>query len=473
MTPSETQPKIFDLIIIGSGPGGYLSAILAAQKGLSVAVIEKGEWGGTCLNRGCIPTKALLHQAFLWDTFEKSGLVRNKDEAISYFKYALEKKNTAVNQVVSGLQNLLSRDRITLIQGEASFINSRTLAVKRNGKIIEKLKSDRIIIASGAVPKEEPHFKKDGQWILGSDEVLNRTDLPSTMAIVGGGRRGVEFTTFFNTFGVKVTLIEKENRILPKMDREISIRYKGLLTKRNVKVLTEAEAVASDLLEKNKSLGLTIIQKGRKERLEFQKVLVVGNRRGNIDGLDVEKASISLKDGFISVNLHMKTSSPGIYAVGDVVGKGFFAHKAFHEAKTAVENILGKESQTNYQLIPICLYAFPEAASIGLTEVEAKGKYGEINIGKFPFMACGRAISTWEQEGTVKIISEKKYGEILGVHILGPQATELIHLGAMAMKHEIGVEEIKQMIFAHPTFSEAFFEAALDVSGEAIHMMKG
>jgi dihydrolipoamide dehydrogenase len=469
----ETKPKFFDLIIIGSGPGGYLSAILSAQKGLSAAVIEKAELGGTCLNRGCIPTKALMKEAFLWDTFGKSGLVRNKEEATSYFRYALEKKNTAVNQVVSGLRNLLSRDRITVIQGEASFINARTLAIKGNGKVIDKLEADRILIASGAIPKETPPFKRDGQWVMGSDEVLNMTDLPSTMAIMGGGRRGVEFATLFNTFGVKVTLIEKENRILPKMDREISIRYKGLLTKRNVKVLTDTEVVVGEISGENKSVSLKVIQKGKEERLEVQKVLVVGYRQGNVDGLDVEKASISLKDGFIPVDLHMKTSSPGIFAAGDVVGKGFFAHKAFLEARTAIENILGQESQMDYQQIPICLYAFPEAASIGLKEDEATNQWEEVNIGKFPFMACGQSIATGNQEGMVKIISEKKYGEILGVHILGPHATELIHLGAMAMKHEIGVEEIKQMIFAHPTFSEAFFEAALDTYGEAIHMIKG
>lgn len=469
----ETKSKRFDLIVIGSGPGGYLSAILSAQKGLSVAVVEKGEWGGTCLNRGCIPTKALLQEASLWDAFGKAGLIKDKGEVTFYFKKALEKKSTAVQQVVSGLRNLLNRDRITIIQGEASFLNARTIGVKRDGTVVETLESDRILIASGAVPKELELLKRDGEWVIGSDEALNMIELPSTLAIIGGGRRGLEFTTFFNTFGVTVTLIEKENRIFPKMDREISIRYKGLLTKRNVKVLTEAEVIAADLMKKSKSLGLTIAQKGKKEKLEFQKVLVVGDRQGNIDGLDIEKASISLKDGFISVDPHMKTSSPGIFAAGDVVGKGFYAHKALHEGKIAVENILGKESQMDDRMIPNCLYAYPEAASIGATEEEATKEYGEVHIGKFPFMACGRSIASGNHEGMVKIISEKKYGEVLGVHILGPSATELIHLGAMAMRHEIGVEEIKEMIFAHPTFSEAFFEAALDTYGEAIHMMKG
>lgn len=469
----QNRSKIFDLIVIGSGPGGYYPAILYSQKGFSVAIIEKEGLGGTCLNRGCIPTKALLQEASIWNAFNKSGLVKNRESAISYFRKALEKKNMAVNQVVSGLQNLLNRDHIIFIPGEASFISPSTVCVKRDGKVMEILKADRILISSGAVSKDIEPFKRDGNWVMGSDEVLNMAALPTSLTIIGGGRRGVEFATFFNAFGVMVTLIEKENRILPKMDREISVRYKGILTKNKVKVLTEAEVISMEVIEENKSIALTVIQKGKKERLEVQKVLVVGERSGNTAELDLEKASVSLKDDFISVDLHMKTSSPKIYASGDVVGKGFSAHKAFYEGKVAIENILGNESQVNYRMVPNCLYGFPEASSLGLTEEEAIKEYGEVNVGKFPFMACGRSIIAGNQEGMVKIISEKKYGEILGVHILGPHATELIHLGAMAMRNEIGVEEIKEMIFAHPTFSEAFFEAVLDTRGEAIHMIKG
>jgi len=469
----QNQPKIFDLIIIGSGPGGYVPAIFSAQRGLNVAIIEKGDWGGTCLNRGCIPSKALLKEAQLWDDIKKSGSVRDENEAIDFFRRAMEKKDVAVNQVVSGLRNLLNRERITVMSGEASFTDSRTLHVKRDGKVAERVKSDRILIASGAVWKEKPELRKDGKWILRTDDVLKMSDLPVSLVIVGGGRFGVEFATFFNTFGVKVTLIEKENRILPKMDREISIRYRVLLTKNNIKVITDTEVLASKISREGESVNLKVVQKGKDEELEVQKVLVTGNRGGDTDGLDLEKASLNLKDGFLPVDLHMKTPVPGIFAAGDVVGKGFFAHKAFQEGRIAVENMIGTECQIDYRLIPNCLYAYPEAVSLGLTEEEAKSEYGDVAVGKFPFMACGQSIATGNQEGMVKIISEKKYGEILGVHILGPHATELIHLGAMAMKHEIGVEEIKQMIFAHPTFSEAFFEAALDTHGEAIHMTKG
>lgn len=468
----ESPTEKVDLIIIGSGPAGYLSAILAARRGVSTAIIEKSELGGTCLNRGCIPSKTLLHEASLWHQLTNSGLIRNREEAASYFKSALEKKNAAVNQVVSGLRKILNRDHITVIAGEASFINPRTLSIKRDGEIIGKLESDRILIASGAVPKEAPPFKMDGQWIMGSDEALNMADLPQSMAIVGGGRRGVEFGTFFNTFGVQVTLMERASRILPNMDREISTRYRGLLTKRGIKILTDAQIVASDLSGEKGFVTLTLMHKGGEEKLDFQKVLVVGARRANTDGLDLEKALLSLEDGFIPVDSRMKTRSSGIYAAGDVVGKSFFAHKALLEARIAVRNLLGEENRMDYRLVPICLYSYPEAASVGLTEEEAKENWKEIKIGKFPFVGSGRAVAASEQQGMVKIITETKYGEILGVHILGPSATELIHLGAMAMKHEIGVGEIKEMMFAHPTFSEAFFEAALDVSDEAIHIMK-
>jgi dihydrolipoamide dehydrogenase len=469
----EPQTEKIDIVIIGSGPAGYFSAILASQRGLSVGIIEKGDLGGTCLNRGCIPTKALLNESYLWDAFSRSGLVKDTGQRISYFQRAMEKKDAAVKQVVSGLQNLLSRDRITLFQGEASFVAPLTLQIKKNGTMTQTLNSSHVLVAPGALPKGEPKIRIDGQSILGSDDLLKMTDLPSSLAIIGGGRRGVEFATFFNSFGVEVTLIEKKNRLLHRMDREISVRYKGLLSKRRIKVLTETEALAVETAGKGGAVSLRVVQKGKEERLSFQKVLLVGDRRGNIDGLDLGKVSLAVKDEFIEVNNRMQTSLPGIFAAGDVVGKGFLAHGAFQGGKTAVENILGMDSKMEDRALPICLYSYPEAASIGLTEEEATHQGMEIEIGKFPFMACGKSIATGYQEGTVKIISEKRYGEVLGLHILGPHATELIHLGAMAMKHEIGVEGIRQSIFAHPTFSEALFEAALDTSGQAIHMMKG
>lgn len=473
MDPLEKEVKTFDAIVIGSGPGGYLAAILLTQKGLSAAIIEKGDLGGTCLNRGCIPTKALLREANFLNEMFQSGVGNHKEELPAFFKKAMEKKDIAVQQVVGGLRNLLNRDRLTVLRGEASFIEPHTLQVLRDGTALETIRSDRIIIATGAMLKEESPFRKDGQKVLGSDDLLRMTDLPTSMAVVGGGRRGVEFAAFFNTFGVQVTLIEKQNRILPRMDREISVRYKNLLAKSNIKVLTDTEAIGAEISSDQKTVRLQVTSKHKSEAITCEKILWVGDRQGFTGGLNLEKASLALKDGFLPVNSHMKTSSPGIYAVGDVVGRGCLAHKAFMEARIAVENILGHTTRMDDRLIPICLYSNPEAASIGLSEEEAKKEWGEVNIGKFPFMACGQSIATQNQDGMVKIISEKKYGEILGVHILGPRATDLIHLGAMAMKHEIGVEGIKEMIFAHPTFSEAFYEAALDVSNEAIHMMKG
>jgi len=392
--------------------------------------------------------------------------------AASYYRYAFEKKSAAVNQVVSGVRRLLNRDRITLTPGRASFVNPRTVSIKKDGKILKRLESDRILIASGAVSAEVPPLKRDGQRVIGSDEALNLTELPESILIVGGGKRGVEFGTFFNTFGVAVTLAEKEGRILPKLDKEISIRYRGLLNKRGVRILTDATVAATGSSEKKNLVTIHILHKGKEEKLEFQKVLIVGDRRGNTDGLDLEKASVTLKDSFISVDARMRTGSAGIFAAGDVLGDGFFAHKAFVQAQVAIENILGKESTMDNRFIPSCLYSYPEAASVGLTEEEAKAKYGEIRVGKFPFVGCGRAVAASEQDGMVKIISDTKYGEILGVHILGPRATELIHLGAMAMKHEVGVKDIKAMVFGHPTFSEAFYEAALDTSDEAIHIVK-
>ncbi len=464
----------FDLIIIGSGPAGYLAAILAYRRGSSVALIEKSELGGTCLNRGCIPTKTLIHEGSIWHHLTESGLNRNEEEARAYFQNALKKKEGAVNQVVSGIRRLLGRDRITLIHGDASFESARTVSVKRDGEIVKTLESDRILIAAGVVPSDPPLLKRDGLHILGSDQILNIKEIPDSLAIVGAGKRGVEFASFFNTFGVEVTLIEREKQILPKMDREISVRYRGMLANRGIKTLTDSKVEAASVSDKKGSVSLVVFNKGKEEKLDFQKVLMVGDVRGNTDGLGLDKASISLKDGFIQVASGMRTSSPGIYAAGDITGNGCFAHKAFLEANIAVRNIFGEKVEVDYRLVPNCLYAYPEAASIGLTEEEAEAQYeDDLAIGNFPFAGCGRAVTSSEQFGMVKIISDATYGEILGLHILGPGATELIHLGAMAMKNEIGVAGIKEMIFAHPTLSEAFFEAVLDISDEAIHIMKG
>jgi dihydrolipoamide dehydrogenase len=469
----ETKPRDVDLIIIGSGPGGYFPAILAAQKGLSVALIEKGEMGGTCLNRGCIPTKALLREVSIREAFLLSGGTEKQTEVKILFQRAMQRKEKAIGQVVSGLMNLLSRDKIEVLRGEASFTGPHTVAVKRGGISVEHVRAPGILIATGADRSGESSLKINGQSMIGSDEALALPIPPRRLGIVGGGRRGVEYAVFFNSFGSDVTLIEREPRLLPRWDKEISVRYKAILAKRKIRVLTGTEAERAEESGSTGSIRLSVRSREKEEILSFDQVLLLENRVGNVAGLDLQRASIDVKEGFIQVDASMRTSSPGIYASGDVVGRGCLAHKAFHEGKTALENILGKESRLDYRQIPLCLYTSPEAASVGLSEEEALKEHGEVDTGKFPFMACGAAVAAGVSEGMVKILSEKKYGEILGVHILGPRATDLIHLGAMAMKHEIGVEEIKQMIFAHPTFSECFFEAALAVNGEAIHLMKG
>jgi len=468
----ETKKEKFDLIVIGSGPAGYLATILGARKGLSVAIVEKAELGGTCLNRGCIPTKALLREAALWENFMAAKWGKEREKASQAFQSAMERKSGAVNQVVSGLRSLLGQKGITVIEGEASFVALRRLSVKRKGSSDTTIESDRILIATGAVASEIPGLKRDGKWVMTTDDVLKMDSLPSEITIVGGGKRGIEYACFFRAFGTNVTLIEKGDRILPKMDREISVRYKGILTKKGIKVLTGAEAVESSLTGKEGFVTLRILQKGKEERLQSPKVLLAGPRHGNLAGLGLEEAAISSRDGFVTVDHRMKTSVSGVYAAGDVTGRGFMAHKAFYEARVALTNLRGGSAEVDPRLIPICVYSQPEAASIGLTEEEARQKHGELKVGKFPFMGCGRAVAEGETEGMVKILSEPKYGEILGVHILGAGATEMIHFGMMAMKAEMGIEELKEMLFAHPTLSEAFYEAALDTDNEAIHIVK-
>lgn len=468
----ETKREKFDLIVIGSGPAGYLATILAARRGLSVGIVEKAELGGTCLNRGCIPTKALLREASLWENFMEAKWGKEREKASLAFQSAMERKSGAVNQVVSGLRSLLGQKGVTLVEGEASFVAPRRLSVKKEGSSGATIESDRILIATGAAASEMPGLRRDGKWVMTTDDVLKMDFLPSEITIIGGGKRGVEYASFFNAFGTKVTLIERTDRILPKMDREISVRYKGILSKKGVKVLTGTEALESALGGKEGSVILKILQKGKEERLQSPHLLLAGPRHGNLESLGLERAAIASRDGFIVVDRRMKTSVPGIFAAGDATGRGFMAHKAFYEARVALANLMGGSAEVDARLIPICLYSHPEAASIGLTEEEARQKHGDLKVGKFPFMGCGRAVAEGETEGMVKILSEPKYGEILGVHILGAGATEMIHLGMMAMKAEMGIEELKDMLFAHPTLSEAFYEAALDTDNEAIHIVK-
>ena len=461
----------FDVTIIGGGPGGYVAAIRATQRGLKVALVERDKIGGTCLNRGCIPTKALLHDVIRFQSLSRLAGLCDMDvkKIIPDFQKVMARKREVVEKIVGGVTSLLAHHGISVFSGAASLIDPRRVLVQGALGSNQELSSRRVILAVGVVPAPDPPIHIDGDHVLSTDDALDLDRVPRSLAIIGAGKRGVEFATIFAGFGAEVTLVESEYRILPMMDREISVRYRRALTTKKTKILTGVHVRAIDMDGGELRLSLEGPRGGKIVTVE--KVLYAGGRKPELGDLGIDKINLPLQGGFISVNSHMETSVGGMYAVGDVLGRGCYAHKAYAEATVAVDHITGGSTAVDYRLVPRFIYTDPEVASIGMTEMEAEGE-GEIEVGRFPFMGCGKSVATGEEEGVVKIIMERKYGEILGVHIIGPQASELIGLASLAMKNELGAEEIKAAIFPHPTYSEAFFEASLDLMGEVIHIMK-
>jgi len=461
----------FDLLIVGGGPGGYVAAIRAAQRGLKVALVERDKIGGTCLNRGCIPTKALLHDVLCFQSLPRLARLCNTDiQSIKPdFQKVMGRKREVVEKIVGGVTSLLAHHGISVFKGTAYLNDPRRVMVRTARESDRELRSKVVILAVGVIPAPDSPIRIDGNHILSTDDALDLEWAPRSLVIIGGGKRGVEFATIFAGFGTEVILVESKDRILPAMDREISVRYRRVLTSKKVKMLTGVHVKAIDMDDGEIRLSL----EGPKgsQAITAEKVLYAGGRRPQLEDLGIDKISLPLQDGYIAVNPHMETPVGGIYAVGDVLGRGCCAHKAYAEAAVAVDHITGQPTTLDYRLIPKFIYTDPEVASIGMGEIEAE-KEGEVEVGKFPFMGCGKSVATGEEEGVVKVIMGKKYGEILGVHIIGPQASELIGLASLAMKNELGAEEIRAAIFPHPTYSEAFFEASLDLMGEVIHIMK-
>ena len=457
-----------DLIIMGGGPGGYSAALRGAQRGLKVTLIEQDRLGGTCLNRGCIPTKALLHYAYLYSSVSKSPVFGGKSILVQYEKI-IEAKDNVVRKVVGGIQKLLAANQVDVIRGRGSFTNPNSLSVIKEDQSREEIQGHSIVIATGARSESDPVLKIDGEKIIGTEEALNLKNFPRSLVVIGGGRRGTEFATFFNTFGTGVTLIERETQILSRVDREIAIRFRAILVRQGIKVLTNTKVLAVDSI--GDLVVLTVEGKKGIEKVEAEKVLVPGTRKANIENMSFEQAGVQTNDGFVSVNKNFETSVKGVFAVGDVIGKHLSAHHALATGLSLIDHLTGKEISYHERQIPFCVYTKPEVASMGMTQEEAE-KGQEILVGKFPFAGAGRAQSLVEEDGIVKFVVDKKYGEILGVHMLGPQATELISIVSLAMKNELTVDMLGSAIFPHPSLSEVITEATWDLKNEAIHSLK-
>jgi dihydrolipoamide dehydrogenase len=460
----------FDIIILGGGPAGYVCAIRAAQLGLSTAVVEKDKLGGVCVNIGCIPTKALLYSASSIALIEHQA----KDLGIEVgsvktdYGVAMKRSRKVSEQNSKGVEFLMKKNKVTVIKGTGTLLPGRK--VKVGADVHEAKKA--VVIATGSRVKGIPQIglEINKSTVISSDEALFLESAPKSMIVVGAGAVGSEFADIFNAFGTKITLVEALPRILPIEDAECSDALAKSFRKRGIDVMAGAKVLKATVGKD--SVTLEIESGGEKKSVTADKVLMAAGRAVNTENMGFKEAGVQLTDrGFVKVNLAtLETTAPGVYCIGDVAGPPMLAHKGSREGMVLAELIAGhKPHPIRYDNIPSVTYCHPEVASIGLTEEQCKEKKLDYQVGRFPFSANGRARATNETEGFVKIIREKKYGEILGAHIVGGHASEIIHELAVARENEYTVEEVDLAIHAHPTLSEAIAEAALDSMGRVIH----
>ena len=460
----------FDLIIIGSGPGGYVAGIRAGQLGLRAAVVEKDpKFGGTCLHRGCLPTKALLHTAAVLDEIRAAS-----ELGIDVASPALDvarahaRKRKVVDKNARGIEGLFKKNGVTGLHGRGRLVGPHEVEVE-GPEGTKRYGSKFVLVATGSVPRDIPPAPADGQRTLNSDHILEMERVPATLAVLGAGAVGAEFASIFASFGTKVTLVEMLPRILPIEDEEVSAALEKALRKRGIKILTGTKLSGVETLEGGVRIALEGA-KGEATPLEAEHLLVAVGRRPVTENLGLEALGIELERGYVKVNGLMQTALPHVYAIGDVVNTPWLAHVASAEGILAVEHMAGKEVRPlNYDLVPSCTYCDPEVGSVGLTEAKAKERGFEVATGKFPFGASGKAAILGRTEGFVKVVRDTKYDELLGVHILGPQATDLVAEACVALSVEATTEQLFRTIHAHPTLSESVMEAAEAAWGHAIH----
>lgn len=463
----------FDIAVLGGGPGGYVAAIKAAQLGYKTAVIEKDNLGGICLNWGCVPTKSLLKNAELYDTVnnhaDEFGL---KFEGLSFdFDKIIKRSRGVSEKIVKGVEFLIKKNKIERIKGFGKLTGKNTIEVAgEDGKTISTVEADKIIIATGARPKTVPSIPVDKEFIITSTEAMSLKEQPEELVVIGAGAIGVEFAYFYSVLGTKVTIIEMLDQIVPVEDKEVAQTLARSFKKRGIEMHTGT--MVKEAVVKDGRVYITAEKKGKEIKIEADKVLNAIGVQGNIEGIGLEEVGVEIEKGHIKVNKSdYSTFVPGLYAIGDVIGPPWLAHVASHEGIICVEKIKGIETADfDYSSVPGCTYCQPQVASIGLTEQKAIDEGYEIKVGKFPYSASGRASAAGEKEGFVKMIFDAKYGELLGAHIIGSEATELIAEVGIAKSLEADYETIVKTIHAHPTLSEMIMEAAGDAYGEAIHI---
>ena len=460
----------FDVVVIGSGPGGYVSAIRAAQLGQRVAVVEADRPGGICLNWGCIPTKALLRNAEVLQLFQRAGEFGVAvDNLRADYRVAYQRSRQVAERMSKGVEFLFRKNRITLVAGRGTVTAPGVVRVQAADGTTRTLEARAVVLATGAVPKSLPGVPIDKTHVISSDEALRLERLPPSVVVIGAGAVGVEFADVFAAYGVQVTIVEALPRLLPIEDEEISKLLARSFAKRKIDVRVgvkvQAVRVGRD------GVTVEIEQEGQAARVAAEAVLMAVGRGANTQALGLDTLGVVMERGFVKVSPKMETSVPGIYAIGDLAGPPLLAHKASAEGIVAAEALAGHPGHpVDYRTIPGCTYCHPQVASLGLTEAQARADGRAIKIGKYMFLANGKAQALAEPEGLVKIVAAADTGEILGVHILGAEATELIAEFGLGKTLEATVEEVGHTIHAHPTMAEAVMEAALDAMGQAIHL---
>jgi dihydrolipoamide dehydrogenase len=454
----------YNVIVIGGGPAGYVAAIRAAQLGAKVAIVEKKEFGGTCLNQGCIPTKAYLKSGEIIEEVEMAasrGILFDSTHYKVDMKKVVQHKNSVVKKLTSGVEALLRSNKVEIFKGVARINKNKDVVV--NGSTV--IKGDKIILAGGSKVSRINIPGVDHPGVLSSDDLLSLEELPESLAVIGGGVIGIEMAQAFSALGTKVTVIEMMDRIIPSVDVEASALLTKLLKKRNVKIMTSTKI--TEIVDKK---GKVEVRTEGGESVVAEKALVSIGRLPDIEGMG--EIQFEMERGRIKVDKYMETSVKGIYAPGDINAIKMLAHVAFRMGELAADNaVKGNHRELKLHSAPSVVYTHPEVAMVGLTEEEARERY-DIRVGRFDFAANGRAMASGDNVGFVKVIADNKYGEILGIHIVGPAAAEIINQASLLMEMEITVDEVVKTIYGHPTYSEALFEACADVLGEAIHNVK-
>ena len=457
----------YDVVVVGAGPGGYVAAIRAAQLGLKTAVVEREELGGVCLNWGCIPSKALLKNA------EILSLLRRGDEFGFYFdnlrvdySKAIDRSRKVVDRNTKGVAFLLRKNKVEHIKGEASLRDAHTIEVAPDDLVIS---SKNVVLATGARPRSLPALPVDGELVMTSRHALELRQLPSSVAIVGAGATGMEFAYLYNTYGVKVTVVELLPRAVPNEDEDISQELEKALSKDGITFMTGCRV--TEMSPVPAGSGLKVESSNGVQEIECEKVLVAVGVQANTEELGLDRLGVATDGGFVQIDDNMSTNLPGVYAIGDVTGKLLLAHVASAQGVMAAETIAGVESQPlEYVNMPRATYCLPQVASFGLTEEQAREQGYSVKIGKFPFQASGKAAAIADTTGMVKLVVDDKYGEILGAHLIGPEVTELLAELSIAKLLEGTTSELGWMVHSHPTLSEVIKEAALAAGGQAIHI---